>query len=126
MSTNPRNPTDKGVERRGLERLASDLGCEPAAAAAVLQDAGVSIGPSGVGGEYQTDHAGRALEPDLSQLDPWKLAERQFGALRDRMRGMTPDQKVAYMDGYMLGLDHATQAHDASVARIQRLIGGSA
>ena len=35
---NPRNPTTKGYDRRGIERLAADLGCIPADAEQVIRD----------------------------------------------------------------------------------------
>ena len=71
-----------GIESRGLDRLASDLGCSREAAseimAALREPPPVSIGPSGIGGEYQSDHAGRRLpaedEPALPDDERQSIA----------------------------------------------------
>lgn len=81
---NPGNPRDGGAERRGLERMAADLDCTVVDAAGIMNEIAeiqneidrlplTSIGPSGLGGPYQSESAAkpdRALPPQEPHICP--------------------------------------------------------
>jgi hypothetical protein len=93
--SNPRNPTDRGADRRGRDRLRAALEANPPATVHTVGELGaildnmplVSIGPDGLGGDLQRDETGRPVPKSY-------VPESRYSDLPVALRDLTDSEQV--------------------------------